>query len=200
MFWGTKMKISGEKFIGSIDQPKIVNTDQAKSEQVSKTEIFSNDQLKVENKPENKIGRKPELLSDLFASEDIVKSLEKASEGLLFMSESDYPFTGQLFKGQGSSGITEQKMIDLTDAPEDTKIETVDLDCFFENVANEQEWHSPEQKEEVAKYQNLIKLLKENLNDVKVYRIGEVEIKAFIIGTTKDGKDIAGLSTIQIET
>jgi len=194
------MKISGEKFVSGIDQPKVVNTDQVKSEPVSKNEVFNNDQLKVENKADKKIGRKPELLSDHFASEEIVKNLEKASEGLLFMSESDYPFTGQLFKGQGSNGISDQKMRELTDAPEDTKIETVDLDCFFEHVANEQEWHSPEQKEEVAKYQNLIKLLKENLKDVKVYRIGEVEIKAFIIGTTKDGKDIAGLSTIQIET
>jgi hypothetical protein len=58
---------------------------------------------------------------------------------------------------------------------------------------------TPEQLKTAQRFQNLQKVLKEVLADIQVYRIGEIQIDAFIVGKLKDGT-YAGLRTILIET
>lgn len=41
--------------------------------------------------------------------------------------------------------------------------------------------------------------LKDNLSDISVYRIGQINIDAYIIGQTQDG-DLAGVVTKLVET
>ena len=52
---------------------------------------------------------------------------------------------------------------------------------------------------ECKRYQALVNLLKTHLTDIKVYRVGEVEVNCYILGQTESG-NIAGLSTISVET
>ena len=73
------------------------------------------------------------------------------------------------------------------------------LDYLFRNCASEQEWHDEQQKQNVKKFQTLVQTLKDNLNEIKVYRIGTIDIDVYIIGKTSSG-DIAGLSTKVVET
>ncbi len=127
---------------------------------------------------------------------DIVDKLKQASDGLQCMSESDYPFEVLQWEGQEPTAET---IIQQTDHIPDTPIETVQLDEFFQNATQEEDWHNDEEKETVAKFKALVKTLKTNLSDIQVYRLGTVEIDIYIIGKTSTGT-IAGLKTQVVET
>jgi hypothetical protein len=51
----------------------------------------------------------------------------------------------------------------------------------------------------VKRFQNLVSVLKQNLSNIQVYRVGSVSIDAYIVGVT-DGGDWAGLCTKLVET
>lgn len=129
-------------------------------------------------------------------SGEIVEKLKEASTGLLMMSESDYPF--EVVQWEGAAPATQEKILQLTGS-QDLPVEVVDLDYLFRNCAFEQEWHNELQKKDVKKFQTLIQTLKDNLSDISVYRIGQINIDAYIIGQTKEG-DLAGVVTKLVET
>lgn len=129
-------------------------------------------------------------------SGEIVEKLKEASTGLLMMSESDSPF--EVVQWSGAAPATPEKILQLTGS-QNLPIEVVELDYFFRNCAFEQEWHNDQQKEEVKKYQTLVQMLKDTLSDINVYRVGQINIDAYIVGETQDG-DLAGVATRLVET
>ena len=128
---------------------------------------------------------------------DIVDKLKQASEGLRYMSEADYPF--EVFQWEGQAPLTAEIVIQQTNHTPDTPVEVVQLDDFFQNATQEQDWHNDEERTQVKRYQSRVETLKQNLSDIQVYRLGTVEIDAYIIGKTPSG-DLAGLSTKVVET
>ncbi len=112
------------------------------------------------------------------------------------MSESDYPF--EVFQWETLEPTAETVIQQTSHAP-DTPVEVVSVDEFFQNATQEQDWHNDEEKETVGKFKALVETLKTNLNNVQVYRLGTVEIDAYIIGKTPSG-DLAGVSTKVVET
>ncbi|WP_174713491.1 nuclease A inhibitor family protein [Nostoc sp. TCL240-02] len=129
-------------------------------------------------------------------SGEIVEKLKEASTGLLIMSESDYPF--EVVQWEGAAPATQEKILQLTGS-QNLPVEVVELDYFFRNCAFEQEWHNELQKKDVKRFQTLMQTLKDNLSDISVYRVGQINIDAYIIGQTKDG-DLAGVVTKLVET
>jgi hypothetical protein len=112
-------------------------------------------------------------------SGEIIEKLKEASTGLLMMSESDYPF--EVVQWEGAAPATQEKILQLTGS-QDLPIEIVDLDYLFRNCAFEQEWHNELQKKDVQKFQTLIQTLKDNLSNISVYRVGQINIDAYLIG------------------
>ena len=130
-------------------------------------------------------------------SADIVNQLKQASDGLQCMSESDYPF--EVFQWEGQEPNTASTLIQQTGHTPDTQVEVVQLDEFFRNATQEQDWHNDEEKETVKRYRELVETLKTNLSNIQVYRLGTVEIDVYIIGQTPSG-ELTGLSTKVVET
>jgi hypothetical protein len=130
---------------------------------------------------------------------EITEKLKQASDSLLMMSESEYPFEAFLWSNQAQEPMTTQKLLQLTGHSPETSIEEVELDYLFRNCAKEKEWHDEIQKQNVQKYQSLAKTLKDNLIDIQVYRIGTISIDVYIVGKTSSG-DLAGISTKVVET
>lgn len=129
----------------------------------------------------------------------LLKQFKQASQDLLFMSESEYPFDVFLWESETNLDIDSDMMFRKIEKSPDTPIEFVDIDSFFRVVITQEDWHGDEEKAIVEKYKNLIKLLKENLTNIKVIRVGNIEIDVYIAGKTPSG-DIAGLSTKVVET
>ncbi len=127
----------------------------------------------------------------------LVRQLATASEGLLWLSESDYPW--QVVCWQNTDSLDPQTVLQHYNYHPATRIVTKTPNSFFAPATREQEWHDETEKTEVKRYQALSDLLEKNLQDLQVYLVGEVEIDVYILGKTDTGA-IIGLSTKAIET
>lgn len=127
----------------------------------------------------------------------MLAKLEDAVAGLLFMSEEDHPFEIVCWKNLPE--VTPQFLRHITNHSEDAPVETETLERFMVFPATEQEWHTPTDRATAQKYQRLLKLLKDNLDDLKVYRIGDRNIAVYLIGRSASG-NFVGLSTRVLET
>jgi hypothetical protein len=129
---------------------------------------------------------------------EILEQLKRASDGLLFMSESDYPFEVFLWEGVAPP-VTHEIVLQQTSHGQDTPVEVVNIDSFFCRATTPQDWHEDAEKAVVAKFQKLLEVIKSNLKNPQVYPLGRIEIDVYIIGTTPTG-NLAGLSTKVVET
>ncbi|GAA6616162.1 nuclease A inhibitor family protein [Scytonema sp. NUACC26] len=130
---------------------------------------------------------------------NLINVLKQASEGLLYMSESEYPFEVFLWDDSKQKDITPECVLQKVGLPVDTLVEVVELDSFFEVAIAEQDWHNSEEKITVKKYQHLVQVLKKYLFDLQVMRFGKINIDVYIVGKTSD-EYLAGLSTKVVET
>jgi 7,8-dihydro-6-hydroxymethylpterin-pyrophosphokinase len=108
---------------------------------------------------------------------DELEILRKASEGLLYPSESDVPFDPVRFATQ--SDITRSR-----------PFQEQSLDDFFRELLT---------TEDADRYRALRQTLESLLKNPKVLRMGARTIDVYIIGQTPRG-DFAGLHTQSIET
>ena len=90
-------------------------------------------------------------------------------------------------------------MLQLTNHPREAPVKVVSVDDFFAIATQEEDWHDEEERETVQRFQNLVSVLKQNLSQLQVYRVGNTNIDAYIVGVT-DGGEWAGLSTKLVET
>ncbi|MHC5614967.1 MAG: nuclease A inhibitor family protein [Nostoc sp.] len=130
-------------------------------------------------------------------NEKILDQLKLVSDGLLMMSESEYPL--EAFLWSATPPATPEKVIQQTNHPQDTPIKIVGVDDFFQLATTEEDWHGEEEKATVNKFKTLVQTIKSSLKNPQVYRLGEIEIDAYIVGETPTG-DLAGLSTKVVET
>lgn len=128
---------------------------------------------------------------------EILEQFRTAADGLLMMSESDYPL--EAFLWETTAPATPEKVIQQTSHPQDTPVEVVDIDSFFSVATTPQDWHEDEEKAIVTRFQKLLEIIKSSLKNPQVYRLGEIEIDAYIVGETPTG-DLVGLSTKVVET
>jgi hypothetical protein len=173
---------------------------------------------------------------------EVINELKQASQGLLFASESEFPFEvfcwespdilqhsqkepeavdshtelqpdnksltaeipdnsncHKLSESPELITLTEDKLLQQTGYGKDTPIEIAAVDDVFQVATTAEAWHSEEEKEAVNQYQRLVDTLKNYLRDIKVYRLGNVEIDVYIVGITPSG-NLAGVTTKVVET
>jgi Nuclease A inhibitor-like protein len=127
---------------------------------------------------------------------EIIALFKQVTTDLLWSSESDYPF----------EVVTWEQGVDLNPAalfsklakPNDA-IETITLADLFAPVLTIEDWYESDELALVNRYTDLFHAIDSNLSDVKIFRVGEVEIAIYIVGKTPDG-DTIGLKTHVVET
>jgi hypothetical protein len=129
----------------------------------------------------------------------LLRDLRSAAKGLTFQSESDYPVKpfAQMSKDKAAPSAQDFVAAQKTDAA--APVSEVDLDKFFGNVTQVEDWQSPEAQQNAKQFQTLIQKLKDNLSDIKVYKVGETEADVYVVGKTTSG-DLAGVTTKVVET
>lgn len=130
-------------------------------------------------------------------NDELADELRKASEGLLFMSESDYPL--EVVRLGAGAEVTHALLRKLSGKGGDAPVREQTVDEFFRVAAAEADWKPEKELESARKYKALVRLLKERLGGAKVYRVGEIEIDAYVLGRGKDG-ELMGLKTTLVET
>ena len=130
-------------------------------------------------------------------TDSIATQLKQASKGLFFLSETDAPFEVIHCSAQGE--LTPAKLLQLTNHPPDAPLKMLAVDEFFAIATQEEDWHDEEERETVKRFQHLVSVLKHNLSQLQVFRVGNTNIDAYIVGVTPGG-DWTGLSTKLVET
>lgn len=130
---------------------------------------------------------------------DLKAQLEAVTKDLWWSSESDYPIKVVWQPAEISAEANEVTVRRLAGCNENAQIQVVDVEDFFKRATMPESWHTPEDKAQLTQLKALKSLLVDSLTHLQVYRCGEVEIAAYVIGTAPDGS-IAGITTTLIET
>lgn len=125
--------------------------------------------------------------------------LEAAAEGLLFISESESPFEYVELPGDAPAELTPDAVRAALGEPEGTPVAELSLDRLLAGHIEEADPADPVAQEQVARFQALKQALTTHLADVRVFRVGDVQVRYHALGRTPDGK-IAGLAASALET
>lgn len=127
----------------------------------------------------------------------LIDELKKASKDLYYISETDAEIAA--FDGGKSQEISAEIILERTKADKKAKVEERDFDEFFERLTKIQDWFEEEETENANRFAYLRDLLKNNLRDLKIYKIGEVRIKIYAAGLDAED-DLFGIQTESVET
>ncbi|MDC0718903.1 nuclease A inhibitor family protein [Nannocystis bainbridge] len=143
-----------------------------------------------------------------------IDALELVVDGVLWTSESDYPWTVFGLPDAAPIGVDNLKellapqiVVENGEAPlEEQTIEQKPWDKIFLDMTTPQDWWTDYEIQRAEQYQAIQDVLEGHLVNLKMFRIGEKSgnwlsgaIDMFVIGETVDG-DLVGIQTITVET
>lgn len=134
-------------------------------------------------------------MSDTETSTNLLIQLKEASQGLVYLSESESSFEVFIWEGQASDGLTPEQVAQQTGHPADASVQVMELSEFFKPTSG---WFGLEEQEIADRFKTLENTLASNLTNIKVYRVGHIEIDVYIVG--QHANDLIGISTKVIET
>ena len=128
---------------------------------------------------------------------ELTEQIKNAAAVLWYMSETDaeiLPFTGSK-----ADAVTKENLLVQVGKPSDAPVEERDFNEFFARLTEIKDWFGDEEKATAAKFAALKDLLEKNLKDLKVFKIGKIQIDIYAVGLDKDGS-LAGIQTKAVET
>lgn len=133
--------------------------------------------------------------------------LEAACEDLWWSSEADYPVE-VVWQTEGAIAMVEvadssdsatEKVLGWLRFWDEQDVEVVDVSNFFKKSTAPKNWHTEEDKAQIARLNALEALLKNELVHLQVYRCGTMEVTVYILGFS-DRRVLAGVRTVIVET
>jgi hypothetical protein len=130
-------------------------------------------------------------------ADELMNRIGEAASGLLFPSESDFPLTPFRWSG-GAAGavLSEEGLLRSEGREPGTPIEVASAEELFAPVTEAQEEGDAS---EASRYRALLALLKGELDDLRTYRMGKVDIDVYVLGRHASGEWL-GLKTHVVET
>lgn len=128
---------------------------------------------------------------------NLSEQIKAAAEGLWYISETDaeiFPFTGSK-----AGAVTKENLLTQIDKPADAPVEQRDFNQMFERFVRIEDWYGDEEKATAAKFAALKDLLAKNLTDLKVFKVGQIELDIYFVGLDAEG-NLAGIQTKAVET
>ncbi len=124
------------------------------------------------------------------------RHLLRVSQGLLYPSESDYPFENFFSLGQ-TSLPSQQQFLQLI-GQQGQPIAQADFNQFFNRLTTIEPGMDRQQIKDALRYRNLKRVFEQTFTNLTVYRVGEIQVQIYITGINSCG--MGGLKTISIET
>jgi len=142
--------------------------------------------------------RKIVELKETNSNEDVLlKQIKNVSEGLYYTSETDAEITP--FVGKYSKAVTKEEILRQTENLPDQPIEERNFADIFERLTKTQDWFGEEETATAAKFAALKELLEKNLKDLKVFKIGRIELDVYFVGLNAESV-LMGIKTKAVET
>lgn len=131
--------------------------------------------------------------------EETKAKLEAAAAGLVYTSEGDAPLEYVEIGTADGSALTPESFARLAGITPGTRVEEVTLERFFAGHIEASDPGDPAGVALRGRYRALRETLRDSLGDTRVFRVGQVEIRCYVVGRRGDGV-IAGLATTAWET
>jgi len=127
-------------------------------------------------------------------------ALRDAAAGLLYTSEGDYPFDELSIPGLGSAWPqTKDQFLLQIGATSDTDVREQTLDQFFARHIEKSDPQDAVLQAMRPRFEALRTMLREQLQEVRVFRVGSVEVRCYIVGADANG-NLSGLVTTTLES
>lgn len=128
---------------------------------------------------------------------DFSAQITKITKGLSYISEVDAEIS--FFAGNKAEAVTAQNLLNQAGKPPDAPIQEKDFTEFFAGLVEIQDWFGEEETATAKKFADLKDLLEKNLKDIKVLKVGKIELDVYVVGLDAEGK-LAGIQTKAVET
>ncbi len=125
------------------------------------------------------------------------KQIKKVSEGLYFISETDAEILP--FFGAQAQVVTKEEILIQTKSVADAPVEERNFTEFFARLTEIQDWFGDEEKATARKFAELKNLLESNLRDLKVFKIGKIQLDVYAVGLDAEN-NLLGIKTKAVET
>lgn len=125
--------------------------------------------------------------------------LERAAAGLLYTSESDYPFTYAFRAATAPAPLDVADFRRAFGIAADVPVEVVSLDDFLARHIERVDPADPIAVALVPRYRVLRETIRHAVQEPRVFRVGQIAIDCYLVGTDRAG-NVVGLTTVAIET
>lgn len=146
--------------------------------------------------PKNNMPRRKKKMSKP-ENNQFVEQAQKLSEGLYYISETDAPISA--FAGEKAQAVNAGEILRQTKSAMDAPVEERVFAEIFARLTKIQDWFGDEEKETAAKFGKLKEFLEKNLKDLKVFKVGTIQIKIYFVGLDAESR-LMGIQTEAVET
>jgi len=150
-----------------------------------------------EKKLENLSEKVSEQQNKDSGEDELKNQLKKATENLFFISETDAEITP--FFGRQAQAVTKEEILMQSQGMANVLIEEKDFAGFFKRLTEIQDWFGDEEKATAQKFAELKDLLERNLRDLKVFKIGKIQIDVYVVGLDAEN-NLLGIKTKAVKT
>jgi hypothetical protein len=123
-------------------------------------------------------------------------AIERACRQLVYVSEIDSEI--EPFRGPKVSGTDPEEFRQAADI-DGAEIEQGDLPEFTERLTQTRDWHSIRDAQNAKGFEKLFRVLKKELTNIRLYRVGQTNVQIYIVGTDKKGR-MRGIRMSAVET
>ncbi len=125
------------------------------------------------------------------------QQIKDVAKGLWYISETDAEIIA--FVGNKVGSVSKENLLNQIGKPAETPVEERDFIEFFTRLTQIREWFGDKEKETAGKFRALKNLLENNLKDLKVFKVGQIQLDLYVIGVDPGG-NLLGIKTKAIET
>ncbi|MCY7374721.1 MAG: nuclease A inhibitor family protein, partial [Pyrinomonadaceae bacterium] len=131
------------------------------------------------------------------SSGKLAEKIKENVEGLFYISETDAEILP--FVGNRADEVSKKEILSQTNSALDSAGEEKDFAGFFARLTKVQEWFGDEENENVQKFVRLKETLENNLRDLKVFKVGKIELDIYVVGLDAENT-LLGIKTKAVET
>lgn len=128
---------------------------------------------------------------------ELQRQIAAACDGLIYISETDAPVQPLVASDLDADILT--VLMEDAGKPPDTNPEKISLDRFFERLIRIEAWFGSRDIARAERFRSLLELLRNELSDLRAYRVGEVNVRYFVVGRDAAGR-LVGIKTAAVET
>lgn len=131
------------------------------------------------------------------AQNSLTGKIENQVKGLCFVSETDAEILP--FDGIRAESVTKDALLAQIKFSENPAVEEINFEDFFSRLTKIEEWFSDEENQNARKFADLKNLLQSELKDLKVFKVGTIEIDIYVVGLDSQNL-LKGIKTKAVET